>query len=108
MSEDNVVALGEVIDISRAADLKAMLKAVLELKEPVVLDGSRISRIDACGIQLLLAFVIKAETQSIAVQWQGCSEALKRSVALAGLANELGVPMSVAARTSIPQDKMIG
>lgn len=92
MSEDNVVALGEVIDISRATDLKAMLKAVLELKEPVFLDGSRISRIDVCGIQLLLAFVIKAKTLAIAVQWQGCSEALRRSVALAGLADEIGCP----------------
>ncbi|MEW5756509.1 MAG: STAS domain-containing protein [Pseudomonadota bacterium] len=90
MSEDNVVSLGEVIDISRALDLKAMLKAVLELKEPIALDGSKINRIDACGLQLLLAFVIKAKTLSIAVQWRGCSEALKRSAELAGLANEIG------------------
>jgi anti-anti-sigma regulatory factor len=91
-SEAIVVECGEVLDISRVAEFYAELKMVIDENKPIELDAANLSRIDAAGVQLLVALCQKAKVESISLTWKQVSESLHRSASLIGLENELGLP----------------
>jgi anti-anti-sigma regulatory factor len=79
------IALGEVLDVARAAELYARLKEGLVASGSIVLDASRMSQIDAAGVQLLAAFLETARRDGCDVQWLNPSQALHKAVRLLGL-----------------------
>lgn len=93
MSEDKPTALGEVVDITMAASLKETLFDALAAEEPVVVDGAAVERVDAAGIQLLVAFA-RAAAGGPGWQWtaDGPSSALVGAAERLGLAVELAGP----------------
>lgn len=60
-SADTALDLGSELDITMVAALRERLAAAAASGEMVELDGTRIARADAAGIQLLLAFDRAAE-----------------------------------------------
>ena len=90
---DNHVLLGEILDISRVGDMKAMLQALLDQGHSlIVLEAGDISRIDTSGVQLLLSFINKAKAMSTEISWENTSDAFCRSVELLGLREDLRLP----------------
>lgn len=75
----------ESLDITTAAELHALLMQVLASKQPVVLEGAAVTRVDTAALQVLSAFFQDARAQGISVQWKEPSEALRRSAALLDL-----------------------
>jgi hypothetical protein len=89
---ESAVALGELVDITMAAPLKETLFNALAAEEPVVLEGNGVERVDAAGVQLLLAFARAAEGGP-GWQWGpgGAADALITAATRLGVAGELGL-----------------
>ena len=89
----NCVVLDEVMDISVAAQWRENLLKALNDEGPVLLDASRVERIDTAGLQVLTAFVKDLRAANKSMQWQEPAESLCRAVQLLGLndALQLGV-----------------
>jgi anti-anti-sigma regulatory factor len=75
----------ESLDISTVKELHSLLVQVLAAKQPVVLEGAQVTRVDTAALQVLGAFFQDARAQEISVRWDKPSEALGRSAALLGL-----------------------
>jgi len=88
MSENNVqeFRLGEVLEIGTVRALHAELKAALQVKMPLVLDGSRVARIDTAVLQLLAALLSGPGSMHRSVSLRSPSTALTKAAALLGLA----------------------
>lgn len=89
---DSPTDCGEQFDISAVADLYAVLSDALDRGQPVVLDGSRVGRIDTAGVQMLTAFIREAQGKGIRVDWQGTTEVLCEAAQRLGLAQQLALP----------------
>ena len=85
-NNDVSFSFSESIDITCVAKLHEQL---LQLKKSddsvIVLDGEKIERADAAGLQLLAGFFMSAKKQSITVQWNNPSEVLINSSRLMGV-----------------------
>jgi ABC-type transporter Mla MlaB component len=57
----------------------------------VQIDGAAVDRVDTAGLQLLAAFIRDLQAQLRAVEWIGCSAALRRAANSLGLAVALGL-----------------
>lgn len=91
---DNIHAAidcGEMLTVTESAQLYATLLAELAEGHVVAVDVSRIQRIDAAAIQVLLGFSQEAGLQGQSVDWGTPSEAFLESVALLGLEAEMGL-----------------
>jgi ABC-type transporter Mla MlaB component len=62
---------------------------VLESGQPVLLDASRVERVDTAALQVLSAFFQDAKSQQQSAEWQEPSEALLSSAQLLGLSSLL-------------------
>jgi len=85
------ISCEESLDISTVKELHSLLVQVLAAKQPVVLEGAEVTRVDTAALQVLGAFFQDARAQGISVSWQTPSDALKRSAALLGLTGLLGL-----------------
>jgi anti-anti-sigma factor len=65
------------------------LLRMLEAGTPLRIDLGAISAVDAAGIQLLLAFKQEGMRRGVPIEFCGNSAAVKRALALLGLASEL-------------------
>lgn len=92
-SENNngLITFDDTLDITMVASYLERLSQLLNEQKSIVLNGENIERIDGAGLQLLVAFFKSAESLHIPVQWQGCSEALKKSAKLSGLTGSLAI-----------------
>lgn len=84
-------SLGEQVDITQVMDLKDRLQAELEQSKSLLIDGSNVSRVDAPGLQLLLAAKKQCSSQSIGWQWEGASNELVGAAKTLGLVEPLGL-----------------
>ncbi len=85
-----VVDLGRNLDIREA---KVLYQRLSELNaDSFVLDASAISRVDACGLQLLTSFIRHAESEGKSVEWLLPDENLLRATALLGLSEPMHLP----------------
>lgn len=75
----------ESLDISTVKELHALLVQILAARQPVVLEGAEVTRVDTAALQVLSAFFQDARAQGISVCWQAPSETLRRSAALLDL-----------------------
>ena len=81
----NVIALGESVLISEAAEWREKMMAAVSDNDEVVLDGGEVERIDGVGLQLLVALMKEAGSSNTAVGWKSASDALLESAAQLGL-----------------------
>jgi anti-anti-sigma regulatory factor len=91
VSQDHVLALAGMQDISQVQMLYQQLSDALEADTPITFDASQTERLDAAVAQLLLAFTQTARSKSQAVVWRQPSDAFLDAVKLLGLGDELGV-----------------
>lgn len=78
-----------VIDIAGAGALKAAFSQRLEQGDPLMLEGGGVERIDASGLQLLLAFFYEAQARGQSIGWQSASDEIKACARMLGLAEPL-------------------
>lgn len=84
--------LPELLDITAgqlAADLRTAIAA-----GPLVLDGAGVRRIDASGLQLLVAAALAARAAGAPVEWHAPSPTLTDGARLLGVAAALGLPLA--------------
>ena len=75
--------------IGQVQALSEQLRSVLEARQRVVLDASRIELIDTCGLQLLAAFVRDAGGQGMELRWSRASEPFRKAAKLLDLEQHL-------------------
>lgn len=84
------VTLPDRADVSAALAIReSLLRAQIGSIDAVVLDASRVVKLDVAAIQLLLAWLKVLDSQHIPWRWSGTSETFKQVVILAGLAHTL-------------------
>ncbi len=86
-----VFDLGDALDISHAAPSYQALRQLLEEPGEVLLDGAKVMRTDASGLQLLAAFALDCHAKHRAWRWSAMSEVLKVDITGLGLASVLQV-----------------
>ncbi len=89
MSKKTTVSLGTALDIAHASSLKSRLVTALTKNIPVQLTSDKVERVDTAGLQLIFAFIKKAETQGNSVHWYKPSDALINASEILGLQSEL-------------------
>jgi len=92
MAEERIPLLLEKhLEMKNVRDLAERFAAALAESDRLAVDGSRVSRIDGSGLQLLLAMVETARREGVEVAWRQPSAALQEAVALLGLEVELNL-----------------
>ena len=76
--------------------LQAELAEHLDNSGTVQIDGTSVDRVDTAGLQLLAAFVRDLQAEMRAVEWIGCSDALRKAAQSLGLGEALGVSGAAA------------
>lgn len=84
-AETTQVALEAALGIADARALHEKLGAVLAAKTPVVMDASRVERLDAAVMQVLTAFCRAARERRLTLTWHSPSPVLQQAVRLLGL-----------------------
>lgn len=76
------IVFGRSVDVSRVRALAAELALRLDDEAEITLDAGAVERVDAAALQLLCAFVRKAETLGRTVRWTNSSDAFVYSTRL--------------------------
>ena len=82
------IVLNQTMSISEAQHFKSVLQQALTHTEGVVVKVSKLERIDAAVMQLLLAFVQSAREAEVGVSWDGDSDVFNRAVKLLGMGSQ--------------------
>jgi len=77
--------------IRNVPDLQSQLGERLDESGTVLIDASGAERVDTAILQLLAAFVRDLRADARAVEWSGCSPALRRAAEALGLVSALGL-----------------
>lgn len=85
----HTIQLEPALDIAHVGQLKAALSACPEDCEALIFDAQAVERVDAAGLQLLLAFVRQCQSRPITVSWASASTTLADGAAGLGLAQAL-------------------
>jgi len=72
--------------------LQTELAERLDESGNVQIDGTAVDRVDTAGLQLLAAFVRDVRAEQRAVEWVGCSDALRKAATALGLETALCLP----------------
>ncbi|WP_150138642.1 STAS domain-containing protein [Candidatus Enterovibrio escicola] len=83
--------LEDKLSITQVMHLKKRLQNELEQSDNILIDGNKVSRVDASGLQLLLTARNVCHNQSINWQWQGASSELVGAAKALGLIKSLGL-----------------
>lgn len=81
----------ETLDISMAQDLHKKLDKALGEARPIVVNTSKVERVDASIIQMFCALSQAAKNQQLALEWQEPSKKFLSSVHLLDLGDSLGL-----------------
>lgn len=79
------VVLGNSCTIEDVAQLRTDLIEHLETNRPVIIDATRLERIDTAGAQLLAAFAIDCLERGTAFAWKPRPAVLEEAIRLLGL-----------------------
>lgn len=79
---------------AQASALRAALDELLAEPAPLVLDLRAMERIDACGLQLLLAFVAARRTLGLACSIDAENAVVRDAVRVSGLGQHLGLDLA--------------
>jgi ABC-type transporter Mla MlaB component len=69
-SNETIIHCGSEMDLSSVVDQKKILLHGLQIKKPICLEASEISKIDTAGIQLFLNFILAASKANIICYWK--------------------------------------
>lgn len=83
------VVLEAALGIRDARQLHEKLDTVLAAATAVVLDGSRIERLDAAAMQVLAGFARAARARGLALTWQNPSPVLQQAARVLGFESVL-------------------
>jgi len=86
------VVLGGSCTIHEAAAIKAHMLGQLERPGPYEIDASAVSRVDAAGVQLCVAFALDCLERGLEYTWTGRSAALEQAIAQLGVGALLESP----------------
>ena len=87
------VKLERDLRVAAASAAYAALRAAAQAKDArVSLDARQVEKVDAAGLQALLAGRRLLEAAGKKVTWAGCSPQLRAAAELLGLAAPLGIP----------------
>ena len=90
-AEATQVALEAALSIADARVLHEKLSAVLVTAKTVMMDGSRVERLDAATMQVLAGFCRAAHERGLIFAWKNISPALQQAARLLGLESLLHV-----------------
>jgi anti-anti-sigma regulatory factor len=76
------VVLGGSCTIHEAAAIKAHMLEQLARSGPYEIDGNAVERIDAAGVQLIVAFALDCLEHGVDYVWTGRSETLEHAIEL--------------------------
>jgi anti-anti-sigma regulatory factor len=76
------VVLGGSCTIHEGAAIKAHMLEQLARPGPYEIDGSAVSRVDAAGVQLLVAFALDCMERGLEYAWVGRSPTLEQAIEL--------------------------
>jgi anti-anti-sigma regulatory factor len=76
------VVLGGSCTIHEGAAIKAHMLEQLARPGPYEIDGSAVSRVDAAGVQLLVAFALDCLERGLEYVWTGRSATLEQAIEL--------------------------
>jgi len=93
--QPGVIVLDSSMTIAEATTLKDMLKCYVDSDQDLTLDGSQVESIDTISAQLLLAFIVRLESNDCAVNWQEPSTAICSTAQLLGLEQKLGLDCTI-------------
>lgn len=89
------VLLGSSCTIEDVAQLRDVLSGHLAANVPIIIDASRLDRIDTAGMQLLAAFSIDCLERGIAFAWTQRPAVLEEAIHLLGLGALMESPGAV-------------
>ena len=76
------VVLGASCTIHEGAAIKAHMLEQLSRPGPYEIDGSAVERVDAAGVQLIVAFALDCLEHGVDYAWKGRSEVLEHAIEL--------------------------
>jgi anti-anti-sigma regulatory factor len=79
------IDLGSSCTLKEVAALRMACIAALDGKDPPAIDGRRVERVDAAGVQVLVGFTIDCMERSINFSWVGRSPQLAHAIHLLGV-----------------------
>jgi anti-anti-sigma regulatory factor len=85
------VALEAALGIQDARVLHEKLGSVLTAAKTVVVDGSRVERLDAAIMQVLAVFARSARERGLALSWRSPSPVLQQAVRVLGFESIFGM-----------------
>ncbi len=93
MSVDDklTVQLAETLDVSAVKALHAELTTAVDKGAHLILDGSKVGRIDTAAVQLIAALFVRADARRIKVEWHAPSETIAGAAALLGMSRHIGL-----------------
>ena len=86
------IVLGGNCTIHEGAAIKAHMLEQLARPGPYEIDGSAVSRVDAAGVQLLVAFALDCLEGGLQYVWTGRSSALDQAIELLSVGALLDSP----------------
>jgi len=89
-AEARLVALGEDLRIANAAAVFEALAGAAQ-GGAIAIDASRVARVDAAGLQALVAGLARVRAAGIEWRWQEVSATLSTAAGLAGLGTALAL-----------------
>ena len=86
------VVLGGSCTIHEAGAIKAHMLEQFARPAPYEIDGTAVERLDAAGVQLIVAFALDCLERGIAYSWQGRSALLEQGIGMLGVGPLLESP----------------
>lgn len=88
------------LTIFRVGELNKAILPALSLSQEVELDLSRVTDIDAAGLQLLMSAKMEAWKQQKTLRFTGHSAAVTDAIDLCGLSGFFGDPIHISSKTA--------
>lgn len=86
------IDLGQLLDISNVEALQDQCMTVIATSMSGEVDASKIERIDAVGLQLLVAWVMEMQKNQLTVTWISPSSVFQEASRILGLQHALQLP----------------
>lgn len=96
-TESSVIVLPAQCTMRDTLELKAQLLKCLESPNAVQIDAAKLEKIDAAGVQVLLAFVLDRAKQDHNVEWCAVNKTMREAARAMGLESMLRLPVEAAA-----------
>ena len=84
-----IIECNDTLDVSVVFDFKSILQQAVGHDMPVILDASKIQRIDAAALQLLASFFNELIETGQSISWRKPTEELKYAAELTGMKSAL-------------------